>query len=99
MNTSTARNPFLILGTVTALPFPVPCQAATAILPWDQTLLVLQDALITYVAPPAIALAFTSAVILYALGGHDKQAGRLVGSGIGGFIALAVVYLLNYVLP
>jgi hypothetical protein len=45
------------------------------------------------------ALAFTSGVILYALGGHDKQAGRLVGSGIGGCIGLAVVYLLSYVLP
>jgi hypothetical protein len=38
-------------------------------------------------------------VILYALGGHDEQAGRLFGCGLGGCIALAVVHLLNYVLP
>jgi hypothetical protein len=51
------------------------------------------------VAPAAIALAFTGGAILYALGGHDKQAGRLFGAGIGGSFALAVLYLLNYLLP
>jgi len=55
--------------------------------------------LISIVAPTAIALAFCSAVILYALGGRDKQAGRLFGSALGGCIALTVVKLLNYVLP
>jgi len=54
--------------------------------------------LISQVAPAAIALAFSGAVILYALG-NNKQAGRLAGSGIGGCIALVVVHLLNYVLP
>ena len=51
------------------------------------------------VAPAAIALAFIVAVILYALGGHDKHARRLAGSGIGGCFPLVVVHLLNYVLP
>jgi hypothetical protein len=78
---------------------PAPWQAATAALPWDLTLLALQDMLISIVAPTAIALAFCSAVILYALGGHDKQAGRLFGSALGGCIALTVVKLLNYLLP
>jgi hypothetical protein len=55
--------------------------------------------LIDPVAPAAIALAFGGAVILYALAGHHKQARRLVGSGIGGCIALAIIHLLNYVLP
>ena len=55
--------------------------------------------LISIVAPAAIALAFTGAVVLYALRGHDKQAGLLAGSGFGGCIALTVVHLLNYVLP
>jgi hypothetical protein len=55
--------------------------------------------IVSYVAPAAIALVFTGAVVLYALRGHDKQAGRLAQSGIGGCIALAIVYLLNYVLP
>jgi hypothetical protein len=55
--------------------------------------------LIDTVAPAAIALAFSGAVILYALAGHNKQAGRLVESGIGGCIALAILHLLNYVLP
>ena len=75
------------------------CWAAPPALPWDQTLLTLQDVLVSYVAPAAIALAFSGAMILYALGGHDKEAGRLAGSGIGGCIALVIVYLLNYVLP
>ncbi len=78
---------------------PAPCQAATAALPWDQTLLVLQDMLLSIVAPAAIALAFSGAVLLYALGGRDEQAGRLFGSALGGCIALTVVKLLNYVLP
>jgi len=84
-------------GVTTALLLPgSSCLAAQGAseLPWDRTLLALQDMLVSIVAPAAIALAFSGAVILYALGGHDKQAGRLVGSGIG-----AVVHLLNYVLP
>jgi hypothetical protein len=50
-------------------------------------------------APAIVVLAFASAGLLYALGGHDEQARRLLGSGIGGCIALVVVHLLNYVLP
>jgi hypothetical protein len=78
---------------------PMRCNAAVASLPWDHTLVALQDMLVAIVAPAAIGLAFTGAAILYALGGHDEQAGRLFGAGIGGCLALAVVYLLNYVLP
>jgi hypothetical protein len=55
--------------------------------------------LIDTVAPAAIALAFSGAVILYALAGPNKQVGRLVGTGIGGCIALVIIHLLNYVLP
>ncbi|MHB8382589.1 MAG: TrbC/VirB2 family protein [Candidatus Binataceae bacterium] len=78
-----------------------PCWAAPTAgdLPWDRTLIALQNFMIDSMAPAIIVLAFALAGILYALGGHDKQAGRLVGSGIGGCIALVVVYLLNYVLP
>jgi hypothetical protein len=50
-------------------------------------------------APAIIVLAFAFAGILYALGGHDEQARRLAGSGIGGCVALVVVHLLNYVFP
>lgn len=78
---------------------PATCHAAAVSLPWDHTLLALQQILITTVAPAAIGLAFTAAAILSALGGHDKQAGRLFGAGIGGCFALAVVHLLNYLLP
>jgi hypothetical protein len=49
--------------------------------------------------PAIIAVAFTSAGIFYALGGRDEQARRLLGSGIGACVALALVHLLNYVLP
>ena len=80
-----------------AVALPVPCQAATAVLPWDRTLIAVQNMLIDAVAPAAIGLAFCAAAILYALGGCDKQAGRLFGSGVGGCIALAIVYFLNYV--
>jgi hypothetical protein len=78
-----------------------PCWAAPAAggLPWDRTLIVLQNFLIDSMAPAIIVLAFALASILYALGGRDEQARRLAGSGIGGCIALLVVHLLNYVLP
>jgi hypothetical protein len=78
---------------------PVPCWAATTALPWDQTLIALQDTLITYIAPAAIGLALSGAIVLHVLGGRDQQAGRLFGSALGDCIALAVVKLLNYVLP
>jgi hypothetical protein len=78
---------------------PVPGWAATAALPWDRTLLALQDLLISYVVPAAIGLALSGAIGLYALGGRDERAGRLFGSALGGGIALTVVKLLNYVLP
>ena len=90
----------MTVGPATALLLRAsPCLAAEAAaeLPWDRTLLAFQD-MLTIVAPAAIALAFTSAVVLYALRGHDKQAGLLAVSGVG-CIALAVVHLLNYVLP
>lgn len=78
-----------------------PCCAAPTAgeLPWDRTLIVLQNFLIDSVAPAIIVLAFVLAGILYALGGHDRQAGRLAGSGIGGCVALLVAHLLNYVFP
>ncbi len=97
MNTNITRNPFSLLGTATVLSFPTPCRAATNSLPWDQTFLALQNMLVSTVAPTAIGLAFAGAVILYVLGEHDEQAGRLFGSGLGGCIALAIVHLLNYV--
>jgi len=78
---------------------PATCHAAVARMPWDPMLLALQDMLVNTVAPAAIGFAFAGSVVLYALGGYDKQAGRLFGSGLGGCIVLAVVHLLNYVLP
>lgn len=93
---------FLIVALTAALLLGVsPCLAAQTAdgLPWDYTLIALQDMLITYIAPAAIGLALSGAIVLYALGGRDEQAGRLFGSALGGCIALAAVYLLNYVLP
>jgi type IV secretory pathway VirB2 component (pilin) len=78
-----------------------PCCAASIAgeLPWDRTLMVLQNFLIDSLAPAIIVLAFAGAGILLVLGGHDAQARRLLGSGIGGCIALGAVHLLNYILP
>jgi type IV secretory pathway VirB2 component (pilin) len=64
-------------------------------LPWDQTLIVLPDFLIGPLAPAIILLAFVSAGILYAFGGHDEQACRLTESGIGGCVALLIVHVLT----
>jgi type IV secretory pathway VirB2 component (pilin) len=97
MKAKSAATLFLMLGTTAILSLPAPCQAAASGLPWDQTLLALQDTLVGSVAPAAIGLAFTGAAMLYAVGGYDEQAGRLFGAGLGGSIALGIVQLLNYV--
>ncbi len=101
MNSMRTRLLLLSVGVTMAVTAssPAPCQAATAALAWDLTLLALQDLLISYVAPAAIGLALSGAIVLYALRGRDEQAGRLFGSALGGCIALTVVKLLNYVLP
>jgi hypothetical protein len=101
MNPTRTKFRLLSVGVTMAITSfsPAACQAATAALPWDQTLLALQDLLISYVAPAAIGLALSAAIILYALGGRDERAGRLFGAALGGCIALTVVKLLNYVLP
>ena len=99
MKTATSRKFFVTLAMATAVALPVTSQAASAVLPWDRTLTAMQDMLDGTVSPAAIVLAFNGAAILYALGGCDKQAGRVARSGIGGCIALAVVHLLNYLLP
>ena len=97
------RSASLVTAITLASPllFARPCWADpdAAALPWDGALIAIQKMLIGTVAPAAIGLAFSTAVILYALGGHDEQAGRLFGCGLGSCIALAVVHLLNYVLP
>jgi hypothetical protein len=97
MNTTTSGHSLATVAAATTVLRPVLCQAATGTLPWDQTLVALQDMLISYIAPTAIGLAFSGGIVLYALGGRDEQAGRLFGSALGGCIALAIVYLLNYV--
>ncbi len=81
--------------------FTRPCWAdpSAAALPWDGALIAMQNMLIGTVAPAAIGLAFSAAVIIYALGGRDEQAGRLFGSALGGSIALVVVKLLDFVRP
>ena len=85
-------------GSLAALR-PSLCWATTGALPWDQTLITLQDILIGPVAHAVIALAFIGSGFLYAVGGYDKQAGRLAASGIGGCLALSALRLLNSVFP
>jgi type IV secretory pathway VirB2 component (pilin) len=85
-------------GSLVALR-PSLCWATTGELPWDQTLIALQDILIGPVAHAMIVLAFIGAGILYAVGGYDKQAGRLAASGIAGCLALGAIRLLNFVFP
>jgi hypothetical protein len=99
VNMTTGRKLSVTLTTGTAFSGQAPCQAATVALRWDQTLIALQGVLIDTVAPAAIGLALTGAAILCTLGGHDEQARRMLSSGIGGYIALAIVHLPNYVLP
>lgn len=95
---TTYRLPFGF-GLATILLFPAPCWAAADGLPWDQTLTALQDILIGPVVHAVIALAFIGAGFLYAVGGYDRQAGRLAASGIGGCLALGATRLLNFVFP
>ena len=52
---------------------PSACWAATGALPWDQTLVTLQDILVGTVAHAAIALAFIGAGLLHAAGGTTSK--------------------------
>ena len=97
MKAAPAKKLSSMVGTAALVSVPASCQAATAMLPWDYTLFALQDMLLHTIAPWAVGCAFAGSVVLYAIGAHDKQAGRLFGSGIGGCVALAVVHLLNYI--
>ena len=74
-----------------------PCITADSILPWDYTLFALQSMLVTQIAPAAISRGMVGSALLCGLGGCDDLAGRLFQSALGGFIALALVYVLNYV--
>lgn len=74
----------------------IPCYEASEAMPWDYTLSVLLGILGTYIAPAAIGVAMVGSVLLYTLGGHDELAGRLLGSAVGGCIAIAFVYVLNF---
>ena len=73
---------------------PVRCHAAA-----DYTLIASKGLLTSYIALVAIWLALSGAIVLYALGGRDERAGRLLGSALGGCIAPAIVHLLNDLLP
>jgi type IV secretory pathway VirB2 component (pilin) len=84
------------IASALALIRPSACWATTGELPWDQTLVTLQDILVGPVAHAAIAIEFIGAGLLYAVGGYDKQAGRLAASGIGGCLALGAIRLLNF---
>jgi hypothetical protein len=97
LKTKIGTNLLFTVVAVGLVSVPTLCNAATTSLPWDYTLLAMQDMLVRTIAPPVIGFAFAGSVLLYAIGGHDEQAGRLFGSGIGGLIALAVVYFLHYV--
>ncbi len=79
MSKMTARLLQLSIGMAIAVLAlsPASCCASTAALPWDQTLIVLQDALI--LAPTAIGLALSGVILLYVLGGRDRQAGDCSG--------------------
>ena len=98
MNTTGARKLFVTLATATALSFPTPRwrDGRTALGLHADCLAGHAD----HLRRSSRDWAGTQRrLILYALGGRDEQAGRLFGSAIGGCIALAIVYLLNYVLP
>lgn len=97
MKATTVKKLFSMAAAAALVSLPTRCHAATAMLPWDYTLLGMQHMLVHTIAPLAIGCAFAGSVLLYALGGHDEQAGRLFGSGVGGLIALAIVHLVNYV--
>jgi type IV secretory pathway VirB2 component (pilin) len=82
-----------------ALIGPSACWANSGELPWDQTLVTLQDILTGPVAHAAIALEFIGASLLYAVGGYDKQAGRLAASASVVCLALGAIRLLNFLFP
>ena len=94
------RKRLIVCGTsALALVRPSACWATTGELPWDHALVTLQNILIGPVAHALIAIVFIGAGLLYAVGGYDKQAGRLAASGVGGCLALGAIRLLNFLFP
>lgn len=94
------RKRLIVCGTTAiAVIRPSACWAIAGELPWDHALVALQNILIGPVAHALIAIVFIGAGLLYAVGGYDKQAGRLVASGVGGCLALGTIRLLNFLFP
>jgi hypothetical protein len=58
---------------------PVPCQAATAALPWDYTLIAMQDTLTTYIAPAAIGLGLSASIVSTRWAGVTNRLGDYSG--------------------
>jgi type IV secretory pathway VirB2 component (pilin) len=99
---SHATRPFLaaIGGAAATLFAPWRCWAADQpVLPWDNTLNVMQNFVAGPFAQSVIVLSSIAAVLTFALAGDNELVRRLAKAVIGTGVAVIVVQLLNYLAP
>ena len=89
------------IGVAAATLFaPRRCWAAEQpVLPWDNTLNVMQNFVAGPFAQSVIVLSSIAAVLTFALAGDNELVRRLAKAVIGTGVALIVVQLLNYLAP
>ena len=87
-------------GAATTLFAASHCWAAEQpVLPWDNTLTVVQNFVAGPFAQSAIVLSSIAAVLTFALAGDNELVRRMAKAVIGTGVALIVVQLLNYLAP
>lgn len=99
---SHATRPFLAaIGVAAAILFaPWSCWATDQpVLPWDNTLNVIQNFIAGPFAQSVIVLSSIAGVLTFALAGDNELVRRLAKAVIGTGVALIVVQLLNYLAP
>jgi type IV secretory pathway VirB2 component (pilin) len=95
------RNFLAAIGGAAATLFaPCRCWAADQpVLPWDNTLNIMQNFVAVPFAQSVIVLSSIAAALTFALAGDNELVRRLAKAVIGTGVALIVVQLLNYLAP
>ncbi len=70
-----------------------------AVLPWDQTLTVMQDFLVSQLAHSLLMTSAVAAMLAFTLAGDSELARRFAKTVLGTGLALVAVRLLNYLVP
>jgi type IV secretory pathway VirB2 component (pilin) len=70
-----------------------------AVLPWDQTLTIMQNFIAGSLAQSVLVISAVGAMLAFALAGDSELARRFAKTAIGTGAAVIAVWFLNYLLP